>query len=348
MTSDARELTAGATGKDLIMASIVRSVVDVAEHAGIERAPLLARLGLKPSDFDDPDGLLPLEAYILAWEYIAGLPDQAELGLEVGKMSSPQFLGALGYAITHAPDGLSAIRMFHRFRSLVSNTLAPEIDIDDDSVTYHLVWPPRVARLVQFADCAFVGSVTLIRNLLNLPETVPLAREAHYQCARPPTGPDRASILGCPVHYGAPEMRLVFHRAPIERSLPRHDPALFAYLERHASSVLARVPAAGRTADQVRRLITEELRNGEPSQADVSRRLAMSERTLQRRLRDENTTFAEILDNARAELSQLYLREANVAAYEVAFLLGYSEPSAFHRAFRRWTGVTPQEFRRRC
>jgi AraC-like DNA-binding protein len=72
----------------------------------------------------------------------------------------------------------------------------------------------------------------------------------------------------------------------------------------------------------------------------------MSERTLQWRLREENTTFAEILDSARAELSQLYLREGNIAAYEVTFLLGYSEPSAFHRAFRRWTGQTPQEFRK--
>src|SRR5436190_9319570 len=111
------------------MASIVRSVVDIAEHAGIERAALLPRLGLKPTDFDDPDGLLPLEAYILAWEFIAERPEQAELGLQLGKLSSPKFLGALGYAITHAPDGLTAIRMFHRFRSLVSNTLAPGIDI---------------------------------------------------------------------------------------------------------------------------------------------------------------------------------------------------------------------------
>jgi len=286
VTSDARDLAPGAMREDLIMAAVVHSVVDAAEHAGIERAALLARLGLKATDFDDPDGLLPLEAYVAAWEFIAGRPDQAELGLQLGRLSSPKFLGALGYAIVHAPDGLAAIRMFHRFRSLVSNTLAPEIDIDDDTVIYHLVWPPRIARLVQFADCAFVGSVTLLRNLLDLPANIPLAREAHYQCARPETGPDRASALGCPVRFGAPETRLVLHRSPIERPLPRHDPALFAYLERHAESIMARIPAPGRTADQVRRLITGQLCNGEPSQADVSRRLAMSERTLQRRLRD--------------------------------------------------------------
>ncbi len=346
MTSDAIELARGASGDDQIMASVVRSVVDIAEHMGMERGAMLAHLDLTATDFDDPDGLLPLEAYIRAWEHIAGRPEHAELGLKLGEMSSPRFLGALGYAIVHAPDGLAAVRMFHRYRSLVSNTLAPEIDIDDEHVIYHLVWPPRIARLVQFADCAFAGSLTLIRNLLELPAGVRLACEAHYQCARPVTGPDRSSALGCPVRFGAPETRLVMFRAPIARPLPRHDPSLFAYLERHAASVLARASASGSTRDRVRRLITEGLRSGEPSQADISRRLALSERTLQRRLRDESTTFAEILDGVRAELSQLYLREANLAAGEVAFLLGYSEPSAFHRAFRRWTGVTPQAFRK--
>ncbi|HEY0465548.1 MAG TPA: helix-turn-helix domain-containing protein [Polyangiaceae bacterium] len=68
---------------------------------------------------------------------------------------------------------------------------------------------------------------------------------------------------------------------------------------------------------------------------------------MQRRPRDERTTFAELLDGARRELAELYVAEPGVAAYEMAFLLGYSEPSAFHRAFRRWTGVTPPDFRGR-
>lgn len=330
------------------MASIVRSVVDVAQHMGFDRQTMLGELGMKPSDFDDPDGLVPLENYVRAWELIAERPDQAELGLKLGALSSPEFLGALGYAIVHAPDGLAAVRMFHRFRALVSNTLAPEIDIDDDTVVYHLVWPPRVARLVQFADCAFAGTLALIQKLLDLPPSVRLAREAHYQCARPETGPDRAKVLGCDVYFGAPETRLVMRREPIERRLPRHDPSLFAYLERHANAVLSRAATSERASDRVRRLITAHLREGEPSQLDVSRRLGMSERTLQRRLRAEDTSFASILDSVRAELSQLYLREATLAAGEVAFLLGYSEPSAFHRAFRRWTGVTPQAFRRQA
>jgi AraC-like DNA-binding protein len=208
-------------------------------------------------------------------------------------------------------------------------------------VVYHLVWPARVARLVQFADCALAGTAALSRSLAGLPASVPLLREVWYQCPRP-AGFDREAALGCPVRFGAPETRAVLRREPLERPLPRHDPALFAYLERHAQAVLASIPSEGGVVERVSRLITENLRHGEPAQSEVARKLALSERTLQRRLREADTSFAAILDAVRRQLAQLYLAEPTLGLHEVAFLLGYSEPSAFHRAFRRWTGKTPQ------
>jgi len=331
---------------DLVLAAIVGSVVEAGAFVGLSRTTLLERLGLRAQDLADPDALLPLETYISAWEAITETPGSEDVGLALGAHSSPRLLGALGYAMIHAPSAVHAIDMFRRFRRLVSDTLAPEIDIGAQHVTYHLVWPARIARIVQFADCAFAGTLSLLKELGGLPPSAPLAAEAWYQCARPP-GVDRSVVLGCPVRYGAPETRFVVHRALLEQPLPRTDPGLFDYLERHARAVLSRLPADGRMAVRTRRLITEALRSGEPSPAAIAKQLSLSERTLQRRLRDEGTSFAELLDGARRELSQLYLSEPGVAAYEVAFLLGYSEPSAFHRAFRRWTGVTPQEFRSR-
>lgn len=346
MTSGARDLSLGAKQGDMVLSSIVRSVVEAAAQAGFDRKAFVARIGLHSADIEDPDGFVPFDAYLSAWEAVAETPGCEDFGLRLGALSSPRFLGALGYAMTHAPDALSAVRMFHRFRRLVSDTLAPEIEIDRRHVIYHLVWPERVARLVHFADCAFVGTLSLMRDLAGLPPNVPLAVEAWFQCVRP-EGLERSQVLGCPVRFDSPETRFVLLREPLERPLPRHEPALFDYLERHASAALARLPRGDtRVSVRVRRLVTEALKSGEPSQSELSRKLGMSERTLQRRLREEGTSFAEILDGVRQELSALYLSEPGVAAYEVAFLLGYSEPSAFYRAFRRWTGMTPREYRR--
>lgn len=347
MTSGAKPPVSGARSGDVILATVVHAVVEAAvAYGGLERTALLARIGLRDDELRDPDGLCPFEAYALAWEAIGEAPGNERFGLRLGALSAPHYLGALGYAMVHAPGAIEAIRLFHRFRVLVSDTLAPEIDIDAEQVVYHLVWPARLARIIHLADTAIAGPVGLLRALTGLPASVPLLREAWYQCPRP-AGFDREEALGCPVRFGAPETRAVLSRAPLERPLPRHDPSLFSYLERHAETLLSRIPSEGGVVDRVSRLITESLRRGEPVQAEVARKLALSERTLQRRLREANTSFASILDDVRQKLSELYLSEPTVSVHEVAFLLGYSEPSAFHRAFRRWTGSTPQAFRRR-
>jgi AraC-like DNA-binding protein len=121
---------------------------------------------------------------------------------------------------------------------------------------------------------------------------------------------------------------------------------LFAYLERHADALQARVPDADSLAGRVRKCLIARLRDGEPEQPTIARALGLSERTLQRRLRAEHTTFAALLDQVRSELASMYLLDPQLAVFEVAYLLGFSEPSAFNRAFRRWTGKTPREFRR--
>lgn len=109
--------------------------------------------------------------------------------------------------------------------------------------------------------------------------------------------------------------------------------------------MLRSLPVADDLTFRVRSLLTGSLRgNAAPSQSAVARRLAMSERMLQRRLRDAGTSFVEVLGEVRRELAHAYLSEG-MGSGEVAFLLGYSEQSAFHRAFRRWSGQTPEAFR---
>jgi AraC-like DNA-binding protein len=105
------------------------------------------------------------------------------------------------------------------------------------------------------------------------------------------------------------------------------------------------VPHQDSLTRQVRGLLTEALKAGDPRLETLSQRLGLSARTLQRRLREEGTSHQDLLDEVRSELSRRYLLEPELAICEVAYLLGFSEPSAFHRAFRRWTGVTPKAFR---
>ncbi len=120
-------------------------------------------------------------------------------------------------------------------------------------------------------------------------------------------------------------------------------------IERHAESLLAARPEPTlSTADRVRRIVAGALAEGEVTLAGVASMLKMSERSLQRRLADEGLKFDALLDEIRRDLALRYLADPKIAIAEVAYLLGYSEPSPFHRAFKRWTGKTPTEARKQA
>jgi AraC-like DNA-binding protein len=128
---------------------------------------------------------------------------------------------------------------------------------------------------------------------------------------------------------------------PIEGS----EPGLLSILESHARSQIEALPAKDEVVAQVREAISGELRGGDPSIGRIAKKLATSERTLQRRLGDAGTSYAALLDGVRLEWAKTYLEQADVGLCEVSWLLGFSEQSAFTRAFKRWTGMSPGRFR---
>jgi AraC-like DNA-binding protein len=162
-----------------------------------------------------------------------------------------------------------------------------------------------------------------------------------------------AAVFGTTPRFGAPANALELDRAELERPLPAADATLSRIIERHAEALLAARPEPRAAMGQrVRHALVGLLGQGdgerEVSLAAIARRLGTSERSLQRHLADEGITFDALYEELRRELAVRYLADRSMAIAEVAYLLGYSEPSAFHRAFKRWTGATPAEARRRA
>ena len=118
-----------------------------------------------------------------------------------------------------------------------------------------------------------------------------------------------------------------------------------AYLDELAEIRLESLPKADSYSERVRQVVWPHLSEGLPTLKEIAADLALSGRSLQRRLREEKTSFGEVVDGLRHEKACLMLRDPNLAVYEVGYLLGYSDPSTFHRAFRRWQGTSPARFR---
>jgi AraC-like DNA-binding protein len=149
------------------------------------------------------------------------------------------------------------------------------------------------------------------------------------------------------VRFGAERNAIALRLDDLDLPLYQADPGLRAILERHAEQLLDRVPRVALFSDRVRGLVAAELKDGAPTARALARKLAMSERTLRRRLEKEGTSFEHLLEGLRRALAERYLAQPTLSISDVAIMLGYSEESPFRRAFRRWHGMSPAEYRRR-
>jgi len=352
MTRDARNSTLNASGSGPVPGTVLSALVlgnlHAAESFGFDVGALRDAAGLSDTMLEDPDGRVPVENYVALWETIERDPRAIAFGLSLGKQLGVDALGVVGYVMQHAPDVRTALHCLQRFNGLLGDGVGPQLTEAGDRASLQRVEPPRVARLQSLSIAAPLGTVTLLRQLAGVPEHEPIALEAGFQHPPLPPAPlhELQTALACPLAFNQSETRLVLPHAFLDRALVAPNSALLAYLERHARALLTKVRDPTSTSERVRTLLSERLREGEPTQASVAKLCGMSERTLQRRLQEEATTFAQLLDEVRHALARMYLTDSQLAVFEVAFLLGYSEPSAFNRAFRRWTGASPSEFRR--
>jgi AraC-like DNA-binding protein len=172
--------------------------------------------------------------------------------------------------------------------------------------------------------------------------------EVYFAHQAPRRDSEHARVFGSPVSFGHQANAFVIEREFLERQVPAADPRLYPILRRHLDQVLAEMPREDDLLASVRRAIGESISNGDPNLTQVGKRIAMGPRTLQRRLKDYGVDFKTLVDDTRRRFALSYLRNRTHTLVEIAYLLGYSEVSAFSRAFRRWTGSTPSDYRRRA
>ena len=169
-------------------------------------------------------------------------------------------------------------------------------------------------------------------------------REIHFEHEQPENVSEHKRIFRAPVRFNKQLTKLIFDKFVLELPLVEADLTLGSLLERQAEDLLAKSPRYGIFANQVQQLIREGLPVGAARMETICRKLGSSERTLQRKLSEEGTSYKELFEETQRDLSKFYLQKSEMAICEVSYLVGFSQVSAFHRAFRRWTGLTPKEF----
>jgi AraC-like DNA-binding protein len=332
-----------------LTAAIGALIVNTAAAFGVNPAELSARTGFEPALARDPDAKISLALETALWLEAARLSADDAFGLHAAERAEAGAFGVLDYAVRTAPTFRSALERLCRYNRLLHD--AAIFTLSEHGATLRLEHAFRdraEAPCRHAAECTLACVVLIGSGLADVPLRPRAVTFAH---ARPSAAAvaEHVRIFGCEPQFSEAVNALEYERVESERPLPRADAALSRVIERHAEGLLAQLPPPeASTSDRVRHLVSTLLNAGAPTLADVATRLKTGERSLQRKLADEGRSFELLLDEIRQSLAQRYLADRSLAITEIAYLLGYSEPSPFHRAFKRWTGMTPREARERA
>lgn len=313
-----------------------------ADQFAVDGRALIAQLGIDPTALSDPDARVPVATMHRAWDELCAHAPRADGAVLAAERYVPADYGLVGFVVMTSATLDEAFSHFVRFIRLWTDE--PRFTREGTTVraAYHTALPDGPGKRIGI-EAAFTEIVQAARLVTQQPIAPRAVRFAH-----PAPGDIAAhrAFFACDVEFSARDNALDLAPDDLARAPVRADPQLAAYLRSAANRALAdRGGDDASLQSQIRAILGEELARGIPSAAIVARRLTTSERTLRRRLDEEGTSFRELVDATRAQLARGYVADPKLPLAEVAFLLGFSEPSAFHRAFKRWTGVTPAAFR---
>jgi AraC-like DNA-binding protein len=322
----------------------IQKLLDALPDLGLDPRALASGAALDPTAWPAADARVPLERLHALWERVLEKIPRPDLALIVAQRYSPGDYALLGFVCMQSADLGEGMRQVARYVRLwtdepaLAGTSDPGIEL-----TYRHPFPDgpgvRLATEAVFAE--------LLHGARLLTQSAISPVDVTFRHNGPEDTRAHEEFFGAPVRFGQPRALLRFSPGDVHRPIPRADPQLGAYLQQLATDALAKREDPESLIGRLRGLVAEELRGGVPDLRRMAARMAMSERTLRRRLRDAGASWRHLLDETRANLARSYVSDRRLALSEVAFLLGFSEPSTFHRAFKRWVGETPGAFRER-
>jgi len=310
-------------------------------HAGLAPAAVLRQARLPATLHLNPQALVSTDQYFALWKAIGQLAPEPGLGIALVTGSEAATHPPFIVAAFHARDYRDGLERVARFKRLCTPEQLHIVEEGGECILAS-AWPyatepePAVATDVTFAMLLELGRRGTRQHVT--PRRVEFVR----------TGPrDEVyrAYFGCPIRYGASRNALVLKSTDLGRPFPGHNPELLDMLTPALTAALGEIDARSPIREQVKVVLKRCLASGRPELSGVARDLGMSERTLQRRITDEGTTFRDLLAEARQELWRRLLADPAAGIDEVSCLLGYQDTSSFYRAFRDWEGITPNRWR---
>lgn len=308
--------------------------------AGVSIDPLevLTAAGLPRHLLDRGGQRVSVSEYFALWQAIRNVSGDPMIGITLASSVQADLTEPLFLAILGAEDVGSAIETLAGYkRSLTPEDLLLRVDETTGETTLAYVWPGLEPPAV-LVDVELAFIVEMCRRATRSPDFAPRAIHLKRQVIEPA----HRRFFRCPIHTAAPSNAIVIGADDRARRFSTHNPELTSAILPHLRGGLT--PAS--PLDRVRAAIQRRLQGSRPSLSAIGKDLAMSPRALQRLLKEHGSSYRGLLDEVRNQQAMTYLRVTEYSDGEVAFLLGFEDPTSFYRAFRAWNGISPSEFRR--
>lgn len=264
------------------------------------------------------------------------------LGLAIGKRIAPRHVGVLGYLVLSCQTLGQALLRFARYQRLVYDVNPFSVHMDERGM--ELRWGVDYGKPGPLVD---ETSIAALFSFLHVLTSQPLHPSfVSFVNPQPRNLQVYLDYFQCPVEFEDSITRVRFPAEYLEVPLLHSDPTLLELLSQQAESLLVVLPKADAFEEKLQQVIVQCLHEGEPTLPAVAAYLALSTRTLQRRLQERGLVFQDILEDTRRELAVRYLEDKSLSLTDIALLLGYSEQSAFNRAFKRWYNQPPKTYRK--
>lgn len=332
-----------ASRESTISSRVLFGVVDAVERAGVSRAHLLAATDVDPARFDTPDARVSRAELYRICEAALDLTGDPAFGLHWAQNLGDRVFVPVSHLIAHAASLRDGFELLARFSPLLADESDYVIEEREGAIVLRcLPLEGESDRLERMAKEMMVGGFyRLVRSFGGETRHV----RATFAYPAPEHADEYARFFGEGVRFDAPFTGLAFDPGLMNRPSPAKDDdvreALVSIAQHRLMRVIEDVPVASRVRDFL-------VREGFPHRTDmksVARALGMSVRSLRRRLDEEDVPFDHVLDDALGTVAKQLLRDPRRSIQDVSFEMGFSEASAFHRAFKRWTGTTPQAWR---
>ena len=324
-----------------VLAQTTELALSLLRSYRLDPGPCFRQAGLDSSSVPDPSARVSQSAAQALWQCVADSVDDPDFALRLGGLWHPSHMHALGYAWLASSSLRTALNRLVRYIRVVNEEIRVSLEENDESLVVTVENPARVDPPYWFS----VSDMTILLAMCraNCGDDLSPVRVT-FPHEQPVSTMEYFRYFRCPVEFGAAECSMELSLEDVDRPLPGSNPMLAQLNDQVMIQYLARLDEEDIIA-RTKAAIIDLLADGRVSDELVAEALHLSTRTLQRRLSDQGTTFKTVLKDVRQDLAMKYIRDSAITLTELSFRLGFSEMSAFSRAFKSWTGQSPRDYR---